>query len=366
MSDSGKTAGIGQQTPADGASDFNAISFMIEQKLSKCRTSIPVVVMGIQSSDTLQAVGDLKIDVMPLVNQLDGAGTAVPHGTIFGVSFSRLQGGANAIVCDPQVGDKGLMVMSDRDISAVKATKAQANPGSYRRFDLADGCYVGCMFNGVPEQYVQFTGDTIKVVQKNGNIVLINPDGITATTPVFTVTGNFNVLQNASFGNGITGQFSTLTGQAITFQNGVITNMASAPGGAPSLPSCFNLLNLDYFINLTLQIGSTEIEVDLQALTDQVFADISLLESTITSQLAFLGPLAALLTTPGANFTDIINWINGVIGLLTMMYAPYLTMTAQLPALAIQITALTAAINAQAALKGFSITIPTISVICEL
>lgn len=134
----------------------------------------------------------------------------------------------------------------------------------------------------------------------------------------------------------------------------------------PALPPCFDLLNLDYFINLTLQIENTEIEADLQALVTTVFADLSVLESTITSQLAFLGPINALLTVPGANFSDIITWITGVIGLLTRMYQPFITMTAQLPALTIQIAALTAAIEAQAALKGFTITIPTISIVCEL
>lgn len=134
----------------------------------------------------------------------------------------------------------------------------------------------------------------------------------------------------------------------------------------PATPPCFDLLNLEYFTNLTLQINATESEIGLQVLVNTVFADLSVLESTITSQLAFLAPINVLLTPPGANFSDIINWITGMIGVLTLMYQPFITMTAQLPALTIQIAALTAAIEAQATLKGFSITIPTISIVCEL
>ena len=43
----------------------------------------------------------------PLVNMLDGAGDATEHGTIFGLHYTRLQGGANAIILDPQVDDIG-------------------------------------------------------------------------------------------------------------------------------------------------------------------------------------------------------------------------------------------------------------------
>jgi hypothetical protein len=76
-------------------------------------------------------------------------------------------------------------VICDRDSSAVKASKDIANPGSYRRFDLADGMYFGGFLNGTPDQYVRFfdTGDGspgIEVHDRNGNDVLLNTDGIKA------------------------------------------------------------------------------------------------------------------------------------------------------------------------------------------
>src|SRR5258706_5711696 len=80
-------------------------------------------------------------DLLPLVNQVEGAGNAEPHGTIYHCPYFRLQGGANAIVIDPQVGDIGWAGFADRDISSVIANKGKANPGSRRMFDMADAVY---------------------------------------------------------------------------------------------------------------------------------------------------------------------------------------------------------------------------------
>jgi hypothetical protein len=46
----------------------------------------------------------------------------------------------------------------------VKATQAQANPGSGRVFDMADGLYFGGFLNGTPTQYVAFSSAGIDMV----------------------------------------------------------------------------------------------------------------------------------------------------------------------------------------------------------
>jgi hypothetical protein len=76
---------------------------------------------------------------MPTVNQTDGQGNMTPHGVIYGIPCPRCQSGANVIINDPNVGDYGILLVADRDISSVKKNAgAQSNPGSYRRHDLAD------------------------------------------------------------------------------------------------------------------------------------------------------------------------------------------------------------------------------------
>ena len=133
------------------------------------------------------------------------------------------------------------------------------------------------------------------------------------------------------------------------------------------MTACFEILNDDYFNNLILQIDAAITPEELQAIVNQAFADLQTLESTITSQLSYLEPIEALLTAPSANLAAIVTWITSFITeVLTPIYKPYITMTAQLAALATQIAELTAAIkSAEASLAvefpSISITIPTIN-----
>lgn len=125
------------------------------------------------------------VDVTPLVNQVDGAGNPTPHVTIFGLPYSRFQGGTSAIILDPQAGDIGVAVFASRDISKVKSTKAQANPGSLRTYDFADGIYLGGLLNGTPTQYIRFTDSGIEIVADT----IQASDG--AGTPLAVVTADF-------------------------------------------------------------------------------------------------------------------------------------------------------------------------------
>lgn len=169
----------GQQSQSSGTSQFNAMSFMVQQMISRVNVATLVVVQACTNSGGVSPVG--TVDVQILVNQVDGAGKAVPHVTVYGLPYLRLQGGANAVILDPQPGDIGVAVFAHSDLSAVKATKAQANPGSARRNSIADGMYLGGMINGVPTQYVQFSDDGIK---------LLSPTRIDLVAPIVNVTAS--------------------------------------------------------------------------------------------------------------------------------------------------------------------------------
>lgn len=190
----------GQQKPASTWGEFNNIAFMVQQALGKMQTATLVRIEACTNAGGLSPVG--FVDVTPLVNQLDSQGTPTPHTTIHNVPYFRLQGGANAIIIDPQKGDIGVCVFASRDISKVKSTKKQANPGSFRKYDFADGLYMGGMLNGTPSQYVQFNAEGIKIYSPTA-IALEAPDisleaqtveinastSATVTTPTFTVNG---------------------------------------------------------------------------------------------------------------------------------------------------------------------------------
>jgi hypothetical protein len=144
----------GAQKLASGTSDFNQLDFVVRSILSEQATAMLVLVKAVNNTGGVEPVG--LVDVQPMVAQLDGKGQPTPHGTINNVPYFRLQGGVNAVIMDPVVGDIGLAVFASHDISSVKNNKAPANPGSRRRFDWADGLYLGGFLNGTPERYIRF------------------------------------------------------------------------------------------------------------------------------------------------------------------------------------------------------------------
>lgn len=168
----------GLMTLPDSAGELNVLRFLITQALGRIASATLVKVKGV-SPPPAQTV-----DIQILVNQVDGAGNATPHGIIYGIPYVRLQGGANAVIIDPVVGDIGLAVFASRDISSVKANKGPANPGSRRMFDYADGIYVGGLLNGTPTQYVEFTPTGINVV---------SPTQVTVQAPAIELDGAVHI-----------------------------------------------------------------------------------------------------------------------------------------------------------------------------
>lgn len=181
MSDTSDTVGYGQQQPWDGDSDLNAVAFLVRQIVAEIDT-MKLVQVQVVHGGGLAPPG--TVDVLPLVTQIDGSGNSTPHGTVYGIPWSRLQGGKNAIICDPQVDDIGYVVAADRDTSNVRASRKQATPGSRRRHDIADGVYAGWCLNVAPDQYLQFTATGIRLVDKNGNSAELSDAGVTVVSPL--------------------------------------------------------------------------------------------------------------------------------------------------------------------------------------
>jgi hypothetical protein len=198
----------GAQNQGSGVTDTNSYSFLIDQKLADIRTATLVKIVKApydKDGNTITpgspvAVG--YVDVLPLVNQLDGDGNATKHETVFRLSYYRYQGGPFAIIADPKVDDIGKMVIADRDTSSVRATNGQANPGSRRKFDMADGTFFGNPQGGVPTHYIAYDGNNINIVVPSGKKIVITGD--------VTVTGSITATGNITAGQG--------TGDQVTLQ----------------------------------------------------------------------------------------------------------------------------------------------------
>jgi len=175
----------GTMTPKNMAGEYNAMAFVVEQIINRINTMTLVKVVKCTNSGDLSPVG--FVDVIPLVTQVDGQGNPVSHETIYGLPYHRIQGGANAIIIDPEAGDIGVAGFASRDLSKVKSTKAEALPGSNRKYSMADGMYFGGMLNGTPSQYIQFNADGITV---------LSPTKITVTAPLVEVNASTSATVN--------------------------------------------------------------------------------------------------------------------------------------------------------------------------
>jgi Phage protein Gp138 N-terminal domain len=190
MSDT-SNIGYGLLDPTDFAGDYNSLSFIIQQALGAVRTMVPVKVLSIAGG----GVGPPPVvSVQPLVKMVDGVGNATSHGQIFNIPVFRYQGQYGAIIIDPKVGDVGMLVVADRDISSVQATNGQeSTPGSWRTHDLADGIFIGGLFGGTPTAYVWFSANGVTISDANGNTIAMSAMGIAMTAVAVTISGNLQL-----------------------------------------------------------------------------------------------------------------------------------------------------------------------------
>jgi hypothetical protein len=131
---------------------------------------------------------------------VDGrSGSSTPHGTVYKIPYFRYQSALGSVIADPVKGDIGEIVVHDRDTSVVRANADQANPGSRRRHDLADGVYHGQhLSTATPAQGVAFTGTGLKIFDKNGNTITLANNLITIQVGNATYTLDQNGKFSAS------------------------------------------------------------------------------------------------------------------------------------------------------------------------
>ncbi len=138
-----------------------------------------------------------------------------------------------------------------------------------------------------------------------------------------------------------------------------------------SLPSCWPVLNLELFTNLKSQIeaaGKAESQEQIQAIVDEVYAQINTMEGAISSQLATLNPILALITAP-VNPAEVITWIgNFITDFLGPYILPIAKYEAQLVEIAVEVAAIADTISAiESARPEIHITIPAFpNITCKL
>lgn len=208
-----KSAFTGMAGLADANGEWNRLQFAIRQVMNRMATTNLVVVRAVE-----ETADGFTVDVQPMVAQVDGAGNAVPHGVIHNLPVWRVQGGTSAVIVVPTVGDIGIAVFASTDISGVKRAKEPTTPGSGRRFDWADGMYLGGILNAAPTQFIRLDQDGVTITSLAAVTInapdgaIINGDatvnGNASVDGDVSATGNLNVTGNGTFGGSISGNFT--------------------------------------------------------------------------------------------------------------------------------------------------------------
>lgn len=188
MAESGIVKGVADEDV--DSSDLNRLEFLIKVLQRDMSTAIPVIITATQAGDT-NAAG--YVDARPLVAQLDAWGNALPMATLHHLPYFRLQAGRAGIVLDPVPGDIGLAVFAQSDCSTLKQGQTEtAQPGSWRKFDQADGFYIGGFINTQIDTYVRLAQD--------GSVTITAPGNVTIDAPSVSMTGDLYVTGDMTSG----------------------------------------------------------------------------------------------------------------------------------------------------------------------
>lgn len=200
MADSGIVKGMADEYT--DSSELNQLEFLIKTLMRDMSTTRVVKVVAVAPGDT-NAAG--YVDVLPLVAQVDAWGKALPMATIYHLPYFRLQAGRAAVVLDPVPGDIGIICCEQSDCSAVKQGATQTvQPGSWRKFDQADGFYIGGFLNKSVDTFVRLAQDGSVTIKAPGNVTI---DAPTVTYTGDIICGGFSYLGHTH--TGVHGETST-------------------------------------------------------------------------------------------------------------------------------------------------------------
>ena len=180
-----------------GASEYNAISFLVEQAIKgMVNTAIPVRV----DSCTKPGVGGAAgyVSATPLVMQRGADGKGLQPVSLPQLPYIRLSASTAAIVIDPQPGDVGFAVFAQQDISNLKAGSSDpVQAGSFRTFDMSDGVFIPAILGVTPTTFVHLDPET-------GEITIKAPTKITIEAPAIELKGALQMGNSTGSGTGDT------------------------------------------------------------------------------------------------------------------------------------------------------------------
>ncbi len=170
---------------------FNQLKYLIKHDI-----------MGINTLKICQVVkvnADGTLNVKNMVCHLDAKLEPIEPVVIKNLPILRTQGGTSGFQIAYNVGDIVLVGFCDRDIQAVKRSKAQSAPSTLLPFPLSSGIVLGAVLFAEQSIYVKVT-DKIYLI------------GNTTLTGNIDISGNADIGGNATIGGNadVTGNVTTM------------------------------------------------------------------------------------------------------------------------------------------------------------
>jgi len=171
-------------TTSDLIDDYNSLIYIINSEIKKINTADLVKVIAVNENNT--------IDVQPLLGNISANGSMNGTSPIYNIRYFQWRFGLNKIKAVPAVGDIGLLVCCKRDISNVE----NGNVGSFRRFSMADGIYIGGIEGlnpNPPNQIIEFSENALNITS-SGTITVTAPTvNVNATTSATVTSPSVNL-----------------------------------------------------------------------------------------------------------------------------------------------------------------------------
>ncbi len=198
----------GNRNYTSANSNYNALDFFIRTTVNgMINTAIPVRVESVSLTEGKAGY----VSVLPLIQQYDGFENVIESKIIHKLPYVRLQGGGAAFIVDPRVGDIGLAIFAQQDISQL--SNVPQKPASFRSFSMADGIYLGGIINKSPEVFVEIDDSGVIKITAEKKVIIesehveINADKVNVRGDLFAagISLSKHVHTNVERGNHTTG-----------------------------------------------------------------------------------------------------------------------------------------------------------------
>lgn len=136
--------GVPSYTPAELDGLFEIFSLFVRQYLGSWLATVqPVEIASIGESNRF-------VNVKPLIEQYDSTNELIPiteTDVVYNIPVMQPLGANGEMSFNPSVGDKGLLIAGNFDISNYKKTQNTAPVGSSRSFNWSDGFFLPVSFH---------------------------------------------------------------------------------------------------------------------------------------------------------------------------------------------------------------------------